>query len=221
MSLELSLAPLRRAVVTASALRLRELAQLSSTPLSTVPRGTVVDVLGITPDGHWTQVKAGRRVGWMASKYLVAEDHPLAPKSPREEFPWMTIAMGELGVKETPGAASNPRVLEYLASTNLDPALSSQDSTPWCSGFVNWCVEKSGGAGTDSASARSWLHWGRAIQLPRRGCVAVFSRSGGGHVGFFVKRTGTHAEVLGGNQGNAVGVSGYAIDRLLGYRVPS
>lgn len=222
MSVELALAPLGRAVVTASALRLREKPEVTALALSSVPRGTTVDVLGVTPDGFWTQVKAGRRVGWMASKYLVAEDHPLVPKSPREEFPWMAIASGELGVSEKAGPGSSVRVVEYLASTNLHAALAKDDSTPWCSAFVNWCVEKAGLAGTDSAAARSWLGWGREVLVPRRGCVVVLSRGNkGGHVGFFVRRTGSTLEVLGGNQDNAVRVAGYDITRLIGYRVPA
>lgn len=163
MSVELALQPLRRAVVTASALRLRDKPEVTAVALSSVPRGTQVDVLGVTPDGLWTQVKAGRRIGWVSSKYLVAEDHPLVPKSPREEFAWMPIAALELGVAETAGPGSSARVLEYLASTNLHAALAKDDSTPWCSAFVNWCVEKAGFAGTDSAAARSWLGWGREI----------------------------------------------------------
>lgn len=223
MSHELALAPLRRAVVSASALRLREKPDVTATALSSVPRGTTVDVLGVSPDGHWTQVKAGRRIGWMASKYLIAEDHPVVPKSPREEFAWMPIATGELGVREAlvPGE-TNPRVAQYLGSTNLHRSLAHDDSTPWCSGFVNWCIEKAGFVGTDSAAARSWISWGRPLDVPRRGCIVVLSRgSKGGHVGFFIRRSATTLEVLGGNQSNSVSVAGYDSTRLLALRVPA
>lgn len=222
MSHELALEPLRRAVVTASALRLRDTPDVAGTPLSSVPRGTLVNVIGTSPDGHWTQVKAGRRLGWMASKYLVAEDHPLAPKTVRDEFSWMPIATGELGVREAlmPGE-TNPRVAQYLASTNLHRSLAKDDSTPWCSGFVNWCVEKAGYAGTDSASAKSWLGWGRGINIARRGCIVILSRGAGGHVGFYIGRTTTVLQVLGGNQSNSVSVASYDLARLLGFRVPA
>lgn len=216
----LALEPLRRAVVTASALRLRESPSLESLALSTVPRGTHVDVVGVDPTRAWSQVRYARRVGWMASKYLVAEDHPLAPTSVREEFAWMPIAIGELGVREVPGQGSNPRIIEYLKSTTLDRALAARDSTPWCSGYVNWCVEKAGLAGTDSAAARSWLHWGRPITMPRRGCIAVLSRGDGGHVGCYVRKEPGKVFLLGGNQTNEVCVAGFADGRVLGYRVP-
>lgn len=221
MSQELTLAPLGKAVVTASALRLREQPNPHAPMLSSVPRGQVVEVLGVSPDGLWSQVRAGRRIGWMSRKYLTPETHVLAPTAPREEFAWMTIASAELGVTEKTGALNEPRVLEYLASTNLERSLMHLDSTPWCSAFVNWCVERAGFAGTDSASARSWLSWGRPLTLPRRGAITVLSRHDGGHVGFFIRRDSSRIYLLGGNQANMVSVAGYDETRLLGYRVPS
>jgi len=138
-----------------------------------------------------------------------------------EEFPWMPLALSEMGVTEAPGGGNNPRVVEYLHSTDLDRGLAALDSTPWCSGFVNWCVEKSGFAGSNSAAARSWLHWGTSVAVPRRGCISVFSRDGGGHVAFYVRSEGEQHLVLGGNQGDQVSIRGYAKNRLLDFRVPS
>jgi uncharacterized protein (TIGR02594 family) len=139
-----------------------------------------------------------------------------------EEFPWMPIALHEMGVKETPGAGNNPRVVAYLRSTSLDADQAAQDATPWCSAFVNWCVEGCGIPGTNSAAARSWLTWGRAVAVPRRGCIAVFSRGTGGHVAFYVGMSTALAQilVLGGNQTDCVCISGYEKSRLLGYRLP-
>lgn len=135
-----------------------------------------------------------------------------------EEYPWMPIALGEMGVAETPGVGNTPRVLEYLYSTHLDPGMAGLDSTPWCSAFVNWCVKRSGHVGTNSAAARSWLHWGSALGVPRRGCVTVFSRDAGGHVAFFVRAELDKIWVLGGNQHDRVTVASYPSHRLLGYR---
>ena len=50
-------------------------------------------------------------------------------------------ARGELGVQEDTGPGSNPRVIEYLHSTTLEGGAASTDETPWCSAFVNWCVD--------------------------------------------------------------------------------
>jgi uncharacterized protein (TIGR02594 family) len=138
-----------------------------------------------------------------------------------EEFPWLPIALAEMDVAETPGSGNTPRVLEYLRSTNVDIGMAGLDATPWCSGFVNWCVKRSGHVGTNSAAARSWLHWGSALGVPRRGCIVVFSRDAGGHVGFFLKLEGDRIFVLGGNQHDKVSVAPYPSSRLLGYRGPT
>lgn len=216
--------PFHRAIVNVKALRLRESPALDSAILSALPRGTAVEI--ITKSGSpaiWAQVRAGKRIGWMALKYLTPEDHQAAPPGPSEEFAWMPIALGELGTPEwTEAGQTNPRVAEYLAATDLDQELASDDSTPWCSGFACWCVEKSGHASTNSAAAQSWLGWGRPLSLPRRGVIAVFKRGQiGGHVGFFIRRDTEKIWVLGGNQTNLVSIAGYAPDRLLGYRLPS
>lgn len=131
----------------------------------------------------------------------------------------MEHALGERGVLETPGAGDNPRVVEYLRTTTLPLALASEDETPWCSAFVNWCMTRAGVKGTGSAAARSWLSWGHPLEEPRRGCVAVLSRDGGGHVGFYLRTVGSQIHLFGGNQNNMVGVRAYDRSRLLGYRI--
>ncbi len=209
-------------IVNASGLRLRALPALTADVLAILPRGTIVQILELADADRWSRVQAGRSMGWMATKYLIGSS-ATAPVSEAEEFPWMPVALAELGVRETPGIPSTPRVVEYLRSTDLDQKLAAQDSTPWCSGFVNWCVERSGYAGSNSAAARSWLSWGRPLLRPRRGCIVVFDRGqGGGHVGFYLSKgqTGAGIDVLGGNQGDQVQVACYGAHLLLGYRVP-
>ncbi len=133
-------------------------------------------------------------------------------------------------MKELPGDADNPRIVEYLRSTNLDAPSSSQDETSWCSAFVNWCVERAGYEGTDSAWARSWLNWGKdAGSDPPIGAIVVLQRPPdptSGHVGFLVEKPNLALPVeqrviglLGGNQSDSVKVSSYPATRLLGYRV--
>jgi uncharacterized protein (TIGR02594 family) len=134
---------------------------------------------------------------------------------------WFEIARRELGVSEIAGDEHNPRIIEYHSTTTYR---ARADEVPWCSSFVNWCVEQSGVAGTDSAAARSWSRWGKSLTQPRRGCIAVFSSSRGphsGHVGFFERVEGNHVLVLGGNQSDAVNYSSYSKSRLLGYRWPN
>ena len=134
----------------------------------------------------------------------------------------MTISENELGVCEVSGSDDSSRVVQYLRSTSLGGAMASNDETPWCSAFVNFCVEQAGFAGTDSAMARSWLKWGRNTDKPATGCIAVFARGNppSGHVAFFVSETNDEIKVLGGNQSNKVCYAHYPKNRLLEYRIP-
>jgi len=140
---------------------------------------------------------------------LSAETQPL----------WLRIAIKEIGVREYEGQTDNPRIVEYLNSTTLGSPDNLNDETLWCSAFVNWCVEQSGVKGTDSAWARDWLHWGQSMDNPIIGCIVVFSRGDGGHVGFYIDKTPSHIKVLGGNQNHEVNISSYPKSRLLGYRI--
>ena len=128
------------------------------------------------------------------------------------------IALKETGVTEIPGPKSNERIDEYHKSCGY----SHRDDVPWCSSFVNWCLEKAGIKGTKNPMARSWLNWGYPVDEPKKGDVVIFWRnspdSSSGHVGFYVNKYGDLIEVLGGNQGNKVSYAYYSESRLLGYR---
>lgn len=203
--------------VTADGLNMRDAPGLHGNVVKLLARDTVVEHIDTSGDGYWYKIRSGGNTGWAAHKYLM----PVVVHSPASRFAWVAIATGEIGTREATGSGDNPRVVEYLRSTNLDAPMASQDETPWCSAFVNWCVERSGSAGTDSAAARSWLKWGVATNAPETGCVTVFERGvTSGHVAFFVSRTAAKIKVLGGNQGDAVCVAEYPATRLLGYRLP-
>lgn len=209
--------PHLRYEVVAEGLNLRSGPGIEAPPLAVLTRGTRVTRLGNDASARWLNVRAGRREGWVSAKYLQAL--PATPR--RSTFPWLTIARGELGVHEVAGAASNPRIVEYLRSTTLPRQYADTDETPWCSAFVNWCIERSGFAGTDSAAARSWLTWGAAIERPRVGCIVVFRRGqDGGHVGFFLDEDDRRVLLLGGNQSNRVCEQHYLKANWLGYRAP-
>lgn len=147
---------------------------------------------------------------------------------------WLAIAEVEMlaGVVEVAGSGDNPRIVEYHRTTTLPDHLAAEDETAWCSSFVNFCVQRAGYQGTRSARARSWLRWGVGVSIvePPLGAIAVMKRGGAnqpgpevidaqGHVGFFVgfPEPGRVA-FLGGNQSNAVNVSTYPAERLLGFR---
>lgn len=141
-----------------------------------------------------------------------------APPAGMAEFPWMPIARGELGVKETP--ENNPRITEYFATTVLGP---QPETVAWCSAFVNFCVTQAGLRGTNSAQARSWLGWGKESGQFVPGCIVVLARGTPpqGHVGFYVGMDGNRVTLLGGNQSGAVDRASFSAAAVLGKRVPA
>lgn len=210
--------------VIAHALNLREKPSIDGEIVGFLKSGQVVDCPDVSKGGiGWRYVvtDAGK-AGYASLKYL--RDYNEPPHEIAVDHPWVRIALGELGVAEVPGSGDNPRIVEYLKSTTLDRELASNDETPWCAAFVNWCMEMAGYAAMDSAWAKSWLKWGRRVLKPERGAVVVFTRDGGGHVAFYMEEDPNDKErimVLGGNQGNKVCVASYPKSRVLGYRMPS
>lgn len=150
---------------------------------------------------------------------------------PQLEPPWLTIAIHQLGVQEIAGKMANPKIVEYLRTTKLPDSMRVSDETPWCSAFVNWCMERSGIPGTGLANARSWLTWGESLAKPKRGAVMVFADDArgpsAGHVTFYWETTttliggSTLYDCLGGNQGNKVCMRRYPPARLLAIRWPT
>lgn len=134
------------------------------------------------------------------------------------QLSWYKVARKEVGVKELIGNADNPRIVEYHATTTLR---ATDDEIPWCSSFINWCMQQAGYTGSRSAAARSWMTWGRAIAKPVHGCVVVLTRQGGGHVGLYEREDDVYVWLLGGNQDDAVNVRAYHKSRVLGYRLPN
>ena len=135
------------------------------------------------------------------------------------KFSWLRIAEGEVGVKELAGADDNPRIVAYHQTTTLK---ATEDSVPWCSSFVNWCMEQAGYKGTKSAAARSWLGYGEGCgEFIPHGSIVVMKRKGGGHVGFKVGEDNFYVYVLGGNQADEVNVRKFAHTQVLDYRLPT
>ena len=136
--------------------------------------------------------------------------------------PWLDTARAELGVRVAPPGQSNPRITAYHAGTNI---AGYDDKAAWCSSFLHWCLAPWGVPGTGSALARSWLDWGRPLDAPREGCIAVLWRddpaSWRGHVGFYLRHDDTQVHLLGGNQLDAVCENAYPLHTVLGWRWPA
>lgn len=128
------------------------------------------------------------------------------------------IAQRFVGLKETPGATSNPAILAML---QLDGTWPKDDVVPWCSAFANWVAWLLRLPRSKSLAAKSWLAVGRPIPLEQAEAfndVVVLTRDGGGHVGFFAKLDGANVWILGGNQSDAVSVAPFPKNRVLGVR---
>lgn len=133
--------------------------------------------------------------------------------------PWMDVAKKEMGVKEVPGRQDNPRIVEYLETTDYELPSGYEDEIPWCSAFVNWCLKQVGIKGTNSAWSQSWRKWGRGISEPVKGCLVVFHWSGiSGHVGFCYDFDDDGVYILGGNQHNSVNITYFYYDNVVAYR---
>jgi uncharacterized protein (TIGR02594 family) len=164
---------------------------------------------------------ADGEVGPKTRKALGLKPVPFArPDMSKSGTSWIDIATAEIGIKENslPGEHEN-RIVEYHQTTTLK---ATTDETPWCSSFVNWVVKQAGGTGTNSAAAKSWMDWGKASEPPDMGCIVVIKKktpgfssatgsSSGWHVGFYISKSATHVRILGGNQGDQVKYSSFAL----------
>jgi len=134
----------------------------------------------------------------------------------------LNIAINEIGVKEIKGTKHSKRILEYADTSGF--AWVNDDETPWCSIFMNWLAKKASLKQSGSAMARSWLNVGETVSSPEPGDVVIYYRgsldSGKGHVGLFLgySKDGSRIYTLGGNQMDAVSISAYSADKLLGFR---
>lgn len=140
---------------------------------------------------------------------------------------WIDNAEKEIGVKR---GSHTARIIEYWAKFRMSGIKNERVS--WCSAFVGAMLE-SVGINTNSKdssiykkrtkdSSQYWLHWdgGHSVE-PCYGCIAVMTRSGGGHVGFLIGEDGDNWVLLGGNQGSAVSIAKFPKSRFVGFIMPN
>lgn len=135
------------------------------------------------------------------------------------ELAWIKSARSKIGIREVKGSGNNPLIVGWLK--NLKSAW-LDDLTPWCGTFVAQCLKESGlNYPSTWYRAKDYLQMSVKLDKPAYGCIVVFGRVGGGHVGFVVGQD-KHGNlmVLGGNQGDAVNIKPFSKDRVLGYRWP-
>lgn len=136
------------------------------------------------------------------------------------EQPWVEEARKFIGLSEINGAQHAPEILQMWRDIKRGGI--KDDETPWCAAFVGAMLERAGFRSSRFESAKSYLQWGQQLVMPVPGCVVVFTRQGGGHVGFAVGRDKAgNLLILGGNQADAVNIKAFPVSRVTGYRWPA
>jgi uncharacterized protein (TIGR02594 family) len=136
--------------------------------------------------------------------------------------PWLRVALAEVGVTRKLGEESNPRIVEYNASTTLGPL---SDKTPWGCSFVSWVFQQSQTKGNlRSARCVDWLRFGSPIADAKRGAVAIFSpivsEATSGFVGFVLSADDKNVNLVVGNINHSVALASFPRASVRGYRWP-
>lgn len=118
-------------------------------------------------------------------------------------------AYAQKGLQEKRDSASLSDFFR-LAGFNIDP-----DKVKWCAAFVNAVLAQNGMQGTGSLAASSFTGLGEAVTKPEKGDIVILK----GHVGFFDSfKPNGDVNVLGGNQGDKVGIDAFKASDVVGYR---
>jgi uncharacterized protein (TIGR02594 family) len=146
-----------------------------------------------------------------------------APAARRSEPPplWLGVSLSHVGLEEAPGSKNNPDLVHMIRTVADDY---QSDATPWCAGWVSYCLAK---AGLKPSSSPLWAlsyaqGWGVRLGAPALGAVAVKTRNGGGHVTFVAGRTRDgRLACCGGNQNDMISVAPYGLGAFdKGFRWP-
>lgn len=136
---------------------------------------------------------------WLYHGYreLLSNVHRFGIKNSKTDYQYAHDRKGHI--------LNNPRIAEYFSATSFH---TEDESQPWCSAFVNWCMLQANMKRTNSAHAQSWLKvnlWdGERLPFPMPGAIVVLKRPPkptDGHVAMIYKvRHDGSIDILGGNQ---------------------
>jgi len=131
------------------------------------------------------------------------------------------------GVTEIPCKRHEAAIMGWareLMCAGCDLSGYTADEIPWCGLFAAYVTFKRRGNISEVVKsplwARSWASYGKPVGVAGLGDILVFSRNGGGHVGFYVAEDADCYHVLGGNQSNAVTITRIAKSRCIARRRP-
>lgn len=132
-------------------------------------------------------------------------------------------AIKHYGVLEHVGKGSNPDITAWAKEVGVS-GWYKDDDIAWCGLFVGVVAKRCGYPHSSAKllSAVSWASWGQFVPKERAMLwdVLVFSRTGGGHVAFYVGETDAEFLCFGGNQSNAVGFAWVSKSRCIAVRRP-
>jgi len=166
---------------------------------------TCAFVLGLAAPSHATGAKGMDR---------------FANTEPLEPMPKSRTDAAEAAA-QVPGASGV--LLEALRWRGRTAKQLGLPSQLWCADFMNFVLRSAGAKGTHSRAARSFLDFGKKLDGPRIGAIAILYRKGAnnGHVGVV---RGTDGEgnpiVVSGNHGPTVKESIYPKAKVIAYVMP-
>lgn len=136
--------------------------------------------------------------------------------------PWIEFGKQLIGIKEAPGERDNQQIIDWAKVIGgWTESYYKRDSIPWCGLYVGFVLAQVGiEPSKDALRARAWNEWGKKVE-PCFGAIMVFTRNGGGHVGFYISEDKDYYHILGGNQSDMVNVARISKQRFLGARWPS
>lgn len=156
--------------------------------------------------------------------------------SAKPELKHVEVARSYVGTKEIKGAKHEPKIIQLIkdaekaTSQNLswlfgkkpDGTTNYEDETAWCGSFIGGVMAQAGlGSKVPKAfyQAKAWNTVGTKLNKAAYGCLVIFNRASGGHVGIVVGKTSAgRLKVLGGNQSDAVNIMDFDTSRVVGYR---
>ncbi len=164
--------------------------------------------------------KAGEATSVISDEVLPDVD---SSNDEMKDVPWMHTAKALMGTKEIRGRKHNSKIMRWAKDIGgWVASYYKNDEIPWCGLFVAHCMNANSIeiGFKNPLGARNWNKFGMKCE-PQYGAVMVFSRKGGGHVGFYVSEDSKYYHILGGNQSNSVNTTKVAKNRYLGARWPT
>lgn len=132
---------------------------------------------------------------------------------------WLKIAQKYDGHRRWPGSLDPPLGLRWWNA--IRSSFLRKDRSPPSARFVDGALEA---AEIDSPRAglpQAYMHWGRRIAAPAPGCIVIFDRGRGTHVGIVVNCDETEQmDVIGVFRRDRVAISTVSHVRVLGLRWP-